>query len=75
MDLKEIAKLIILQVDHNRDCGKEDCFTIDEVADIIYRKVNNVVLDDVIKCDACEEPSYVSPYNLCYHHQSTAQWE
>ena len=49
MDLKEIAKLIILQVDHNRDCGKEDCFTVDEVADIIDRRVNNVVSDDVIK--------------------------
>ena len=37
-------------------------------------QVNNSGLDDVMKCDACEKPAYVSHYNLCYHHQSTAQW-
>ena len=37
-------------------------------------QVNNGVLDDVIKCDACEKPAYVNHYNLCYNHQSTAQW-
>ena len=40
-------------------------------------KVDNVVLDDVIKCDAptCKEPAHISHDNLCYHHKSTIQWE
>lgn len=28
-DIKEVARLILLQVDHNKECGKDDKFTID----------------------------------------------
>lgn len=38
-DLQEVARLILLQVDHNRECGKDDKFTKDEIADIINRRV------------------------------------
>jgi len=38
-DLQEVAGLILLQVDHNRECGKDDKFTKDEIADIINRRV------------------------------------
>ena len=38
-DLKEVARLILLQVDHNRECGKDDKFTLEEIADIIDRRV------------------------------------
>ena len=37
--LKDIAGLILLQVDHNRECGKDDKFTLMEIADIINRRV------------------------------------
>lgn len=38
-DLQEVARLILLQVDYNRECGKDDKFTKDEIADIINRRV------------------------------------
>ena len=38
-DLQEVARLILLQVDHNRECGKDDKFTKEEIADIIDRRV------------------------------------
>lgn len=38
-NIKETARLILLQVDHNRECGKDDKFTIEEIADIINRRV------------------------------------
>lgn len=40
-NLTEVANLIILQIDHNRECGKSDKFTIDEIVDIIKRSVIN----------------------------------
>jgi hypothetical protein len=39
VDLKEVAKLILLQVQHNKACGKEDVWTIDEIVDIIERRI------------------------------------
>lgn len=38
-DLIELAKLILLQVNHNKECGKDDKFTIDEIASMIDRRV------------------------------------
>jgi hypothetical protein len=38
--LQEVAGLILLQVNHNRECGKDDKFTKDEIADIIHRRVD-----------------------------------
>ena len=38
-DLQEVARLILLQVDHNRECGKDDKFTKEEITDIIDRRV------------------------------------
>jgi hypothetical protein len=56
MDLKEVAELIILQVNHNKDCGKEDCFTVEEIVDLIQKRVqDNVVLPDVMRWFYCEE--------------------
>lgn len=49
MDLKEIASLILLQVQHNAECGKDDKFTIEEIADIMDRRV--------LKPNHCEECS------------------
>lgn len=43
-DLKEVARLILLQVDHNRECGKDDKFTLEEIADIIDRRVVKLFL-------------------------------
>jgi len=43
MKLQEISKLILLQVQHNNDCGKDDKFTIDEIEDIIKRRVVNIL--------------------------------
>lgn len=40
-NLNNIARLILLQVQHNIDCGKDDKFTIDEIAEIINRRVVN----------------------------------
>ncbi len=37
-ELKEIARLILLQVDHNREVGKDDVFTIEEIVGIINRR-------------------------------------
>lgn len=47
----ETARLILLQIDHNRECGKADKFTIEEVAEIIERRVvkNNDLLHSVTK--------------------------
>lgn len=44
-DLKEIARLILLQVDHNRNVGKDDSFTIDEIADIMKRRLGEENMD------------------------------
>ena len=38
-ELIELANLILLQVNHNKECGKDDKFTIDEIADMIDRRV------------------------------------
>jgi len=58
-DLKEVERLIILQVDHNRECGKDDKFTKDEIADIINRRVvKNLtipVVSNLLFCGICEE--------------------
>ena len=43
-DLKEVARLILLQVDHNRECGKDDKFSLEEIADIIDRRVVKLFL-------------------------------
>ena len=49
-DLQEVARLILLQVDHNRECGKDDKFTKDEIADIINRRVvKKLTMPAVIK--------------------------
>lgn len=39
IDLNEVARLIILQIDHNRECGKDDGYTMEEVAGIIEKRV------------------------------------
>ena len=39
VDINEIAKLILLQVKHNQECGKDDKFTIDEIEHIIERRI------------------------------------
>jgi len=39
VDLNEVARLIILQIDHNRECGKDDGYTMEEVAGIIEKRV------------------------------------
>jgi len=33
----------MLQVQHNLDCGKDDKFTIEEIENIIQRKVVNII--------------------------------
>jgi hypothetical protein len=38
--LQEVAGLILLQVNHSRECGKDEKFTKDEIADIIHRRVD-----------------------------------
>jgi hypothetical protein len=38
-NLKEVANSILLQVNHNKECGKDDKFTIEEIEDIIKRRV------------------------------------
>jgi len=43
MELQEVSKLILLQVQHNNDCGKDDKFTIDEIEDLIKRRVVNIL--------------------------------
>src|SRR5680860_1183552 len=43
MKLQEISKLILLQVQHNNGCGKDYKFTIDEIEDIIQRRVVNIL--------------------------------
>lgn len=43
-NLKEVARLILLQVDHNRECGKDDKFTLEEITDIIDRRVVKLFL-------------------------------
>lgn len=37
--LKEISKFILDQIDHNRECGKDDEITLEEIASIIARRV------------------------------------
>jgi hypothetical protein len=39
VDINEIAKLILLQVKHNQECGKDDKFTIEEIENIIERRI------------------------------------
>lgn len=49
-NIREIAELILLQVNHNRECGKDDKFTIDEIVDIIKRRMNfnaNIIDNDI----------------------------
>lgn len=43
MDLKEISNLILTQVKHNQECGKDDKFTLEEIEDIITRRVINIL--------------------------------
>lgn len=43
MDLQEASRLVLLQVQHNVDCGKDDKFTIEEIEDIIKRRVVNIL--------------------------------
>lgn len=43
MKLQEISQLILLQVQHNIECGKDDKFTIEEIEDIIQRKAINII--------------------------------
>ena len=38
-DLYEVARLILVQVDHNRECGKCDGNTMNEIVSIIERRV------------------------------------
>ena len=52
-DLKEVARLILLQVDHNKECGKDDKFTIDEIADIIDRRVVKLFLIPPVISSVC----------------------
>ncbi len=57
--LQEVAGLILLQVNHNRECGKDDKFTKDEIADIIHRRVDKKdLITDVVK-------SFPIPYCKC----------
>lgn len=42
MDLKEVSKLILMQVNHNQECGKDDKFTLEEIEGIIKRRVVEV---------------------------------
>lgn len=43
MNLQEISKLILLQVQHNNECGKDDKFTLEEIESIIKRRVVDVL--------------------------------
>lgn len=43
MELQEVSKLILLQVQHNIDCGKDDKFTIEEIENIIQRRIINIL--------------------------------
>lgn len=43
MDLQEVSKLIMLQVQHNSECGKDDKFTIEEIEGILQRRVVNIL--------------------------------
>lgn len=43
MNLQEISQLILLQVQHNNECGKDDKFTIEEITNIIQRRIINVL--------------------------------
>jgi hypothetical protein len=43
MDLHEISDLILKQVKHNQECGKDDKFTLDEIQGIITRRVVNIL--------------------------------
>ena len=43
MDLKEVSKLILLQVQHNEGCGKDDKFTLEEIESILQRRVVNIL--------------------------------
>ena len=59
-DLQEVARLILLQVDHNRECGKDDKFTKDEIADIINRRVVKKLNEPAVsKCDSIEREATV----------------
>ena len=42
MNLKETSRLILMQVQHNADCGKDDKFTIEEIEDIVKRRVIDI---------------------------------
>jgi hypothetical protein len=65
--LQEVAGLILLQVNHNRECGKDDKFTKDEIADIIHMRVEKKDLIAIVVgakaeqlvCD-CGHPNSVS---------------
>lgn len=48
MDLQEVSKLILLQVQHNTECGKDDKFTIEEIENIIQRRIINVIEPDSV---------------------------
>ena len=41
--LKETSELILKQVQHNVDCGKDDKFTIKEIEDILQKRVVNIL--------------------------------
>lgn len=43
MDLQEISKIILLHVQHNSKCGKDEKFTIEEITDILQRRVVNII--------------------------------
>ncbi len=48
MNLQEISKLILLQVQHNNECGKDEKFTLEEIENIIKRRVVDVLEPDSV---------------------------
>jgi hypothetical protein len=47
--LNDVARLIIKQIDHNRECGKEDGYTMEDIAGIIERRVLGREKEAVLK--------------------------
>ena len=70
MDIKKIAELILLQVDHNRECGKDDKFTLIEITAILRKNFfpNNVLCEEksFVPCEHCNTFKMCKREGKCY---------